>query len=121
MATIPHERNLRILTLFTTALATPLLIATTIISVVGHRRSVTTFCFGYFPLVMTAVASTISLYYQRRHGRVPGPSLALLDGAALCMYLAILIPIWAIEINGLREAKLGLLAGYLTSPMITNM
>jgi hypothetical protein len=120
-----NERPLRILSLFTSALATPLLIATTIISFESQywyaNRDVTAFCFGYIPLAMTAVASTLAMIHQRRHGSAPGPKFALLDGLAGITYLAILIPIWAVEIDHLRAPGYGLLAGYTTAPMIVNM
>jgi hypothetical protein len=120
-----HERVLRIGTLLTSALATPLLIAITVISVEGrwawYHRDVTTFCFGYIPLAMTALASSISLAHHRRHKRAPGPRHAMLDGLAGITYLSILIPIWAIEIGQLGEPGFALLAGYTTAPMIVNM
>jgi len=121
---ISNERSLRILTLFTTALTMPFLIASTIVSINHdrwYRRNVTAFCFGYIPLAMTALASAVALYQQRRHGRLPGPKLVLLDGTAFFVYLSILIPIWVVEIDQLRNSSLGALVGYTTSPMIFNM
>ena len=121
---ISNERFLRILTLFASALTLPFLIASTIVSIKYHRwyrHGVTAFCFGYIPLAMTALASAIALYQQRRHGRLPGPKIALLDGIALFTYLSVLIPIWVVEIDELRNASLGALAGYTTSPMIFNV
>jgi hypothetical protein len=82
---------------------------------------VTAFCFGYIPLAMTAVASTVSVVHQRRRGTAPGPKFALLDGLASIIYLAILIPIWAVGVGDLGAPGYGLLAGYTTSPMIVNM
>jgi hypothetical protein len=123
--TVVQERTLRLLTLFTSALATPFLIATTIVSLESRywhdHRDVTTFCFGYIPLAMTAVASTVSIIHQRRRGSPPGPRFTLLDGLAGITYLAILIPIWAVETGDLASPGYGLLAGYTTAPMIVNM
>lgn len=124
-----HERPLRALTLLTTALATPLLIATTVISVKKEsehyywrrHRPVTTFCFGYVPLALTALTSAASLMHYRKHGRSPGPRFALLDALAGLTYICILIPIWAVEIGRLALPGYGLLVGYLTAPMIINM
>ncbi|KAL1800638.1 hypothetical protein ACET3X_000980 [Alternaria dauci] len=123
--TMVQERPLRILTLLTSALATPLLIATTVVSLQSRywysHRDVTAFCFGYVPLVMTAVASAVSILHQRRRGTVPGPRFTILDGLAGIVYLAILIPIWAVEVGELGAPGYGLLAGYTTAPMIVNM
>jgi hypothetical protein len=120
-----QERPLRVLILLASALALPLLIAITVISVEDrswyNNRDVTAFCFGYIPLAMTAVASTVSIVHQRRYSRMPGPKFALLDGLAGVTYLAILIPIWAVEVGELRESGYGLLTGYTTAPMIVNM
>lgn len=124
-----HERPLRALTLLTTALATPLLIATTVVSIQHERRDyywgsgrpVTTFCFAYLPLALTAFTSAASLLHHRKHGRSPGPRFALLDCFTGVTYLALLLPIWAIEISRLQKPGFGLLVGYLTAPMIVNM
>lgn len=123
-----HERPLRALTLLTTAIATPLLIATTVVSVKKEsdyywrrHRPVTTFCFGYIPLALTAFASAASLMHYRKHGRSPGPRFALLDALAGVTYICILIPTWAVEIGRLAFPGYGLLVGYLTAPMIINM
>jgi hypothetical protein len=121
-----HERVLRIGTLLTSALATPLLIALTVISLKlclrwNKYREVTTFCFGYIPLAMTAVASAISLQHNRKHKRAPGPRHAMLDGLTGITYLSILIPIWAIEIGELGSSGYALLTGYMTASMIVNM
>ena len=70
---------------------------------------------------MTAVASTASIVHQRRHNRIPGPKFALLDGLVGITYLAILISIWAVEVDDLGTAGYGFLAGYATAPMIVNM
>jgi hypothetical protein len=116
-----QDRNLRILTLGTTALATPLLIGCTVLSFETHswyRRTVTTFCFGYIPLAFTAAASAHGI---TRHGRVPRFSIALLDLLAAVMYVAVLIPIWAVEVPRLNQGGVGLLIGYSTAPMIINM
>jgi hypothetical protein len=120
-----YERALRVGTLLTTALATPLLIALTVISIEygnwWYRRNVTAFCFGYFPLAMTAVASAVSIRHHRKHNRVPGPRLAILDGVASLTYLGVLIPVWAVEVRELEQPGFGLLTGYCTTPMIVNM
>ncbi|KAI8932592.1 hypothetical protein NX059_010096 [Plenodomus lindquistii] len=124
-----HERALRIGTLLTSALATPMLIATTVVSLNKEKqyyywrdgRSVTAFCFAYIPLALSVLAAAISLIYQRRHGKMPGPRFALLDCFTATFYLAVLIPIWAVEVGRLVQPGYGLLAGYLTAPMIVNM
>lgn len=123
-----YERPLRILTLLTTALATPLLIATTVVSLSTgewsyyyHRRSITAFCFGYIPLSLTVLASSLSLVHYRRHGTAPGARFFSVDGLAGLAYLGVLIPIWAVEIGLLEKSGFGLLAGYTTAPMIVNM
>ncbi|KAH7389962.1 hypothetical protein BKA66DRAFT_510955 [Pyrenochaeta sp. MPI-SDFR-AT-0127] len=126
------ELPLRVLTLLTSALAFPLLIATTVVSIQweqrryswdswNRKRAVTAFCFGYIPLALTALASSASLYHRRKHGSSPGGRFALLDAFTGIVYLAILIPIWAIEVGRLDQPGYGLLVGYLTSPMIINM
>lgn len=124
-----HERALRVLTLLTSALATPLLIATTVISLQRERReyhwkgarAVTTFCFAYIPLALSVLAAAISLRHHRKHGQMPGPRFALLDCFTGIVYLGILLPIWAVEVGRLSMPGYGLLAGYLTAPMIVNM
>lgn len=120
-----YEHPLRIVTLLTSALTLPLLIATTIVSLQNHPwyryRPVTAFCFGFIPLALTAFASTKSLVHQRRHGRMPQASFKLVDGVAGIVYLSILIAIWAVEIGNLERPGFGLLAGYTTAPMIINM
>ncbi|KAF2028874.1 hypothetical protein EK21DRAFT_101492 [Setomelanomma holmii] len=123
-----YDYALRILTLLTTGLATPLLIATTIVSFQVsnsrwhyNRRTVTVFPFAFIAFAMTTVASTIALIYNRRHGRMPNFRFALIDFAASLVYVGLLIPIWAVEIRQLRDPGFGLLAGYTTSPMIVNM
>jgi hypothetical protein len=118
-----QDRTLRILTLLTTALATPLLIGCTVASlqVEGYwwrRRQISTFCFGYIPLVLTAIASIIGI---TRHGRMPRISIAFLDLTAAITYVALLICIWAIEVHQMNQGGLGLLIGYTTAPMIVNM
>jgi hypothetical protein len=116
-----QDRNLRILTLGTTALATPLLIGCTVLSFKTYswyRPTVTTFCFGYIPLAFTAAASVIGI---TRHGRIPRFSIALLDLVAAVTYMALLIPIWAVEVPRLNQGGVGLLIGYSTAPMIINM
>jgi hypothetical protein len=123
-----YERPLRIITLATTTLATPLLIATTVVSFAVHRyswsydrRSVTAFCFGFIPLALTVLAAAKSLMHQRKHGRVPTGGFMLVDGITALVYLGVLIPVWAKEIGMLEKPSFGLLAGYTTAPMIVNM
>ncbi|KAH8728110.1 hypothetical protein GQ44DRAFT_769631 [Phaeosphaeriaceae sp. PMI808] len=121
-----HERALRLVTLGTTALATPFLIAITVLSIQTenyrwHGRRVTTFCVCFFPLAMTAAASIISLLHYRRHGRMPNFRFALLDVLAAITYLAMLIAVWSVEIARLRGSQGGLLTGYATAPMMLNM
>ncbi|RMZ68538.1 hypothetical protein GMOD_00008249 [Pyrenophora seminiperda CCB06] len=116
-----NEPSLRLLTLSAAALTTPFLIATTIVSVTHQNTHVTAFCFGFIPLATTAFASAIALYYQRFHGRLPSPGLALLDGVACCFYFAVLVPVWVVEVGRLGQVGLGLLAGYTTAPMVGNM
>jgi hypothetical protein len=120
-----HDRSLRICTLLTTALATPLLIGCTVASLQAdrsqywrHHRTVSAFCFGFIPLALTATASVIAI---ARHGRMPKLSVSLIDLAAALMYVALLIPIWAVEVSQMNKGGLGLLIGYTTAPMIVNM
>lgn len=116
-----HDRNLRILTLLTTALAMPLLIGSTVASLElrsWYRRRVSAFCFGYVPLALTAAASIIGI---TKHGRMRRFSIALLDLTAAVTYVAVLIPIWSIEVPRLNQGGVGLLIGYTTAPMIINM
>lgn len=129
MSIMAHERSLRVLTLLTTALVTPLLIATTIISVHEQRNNyyynrkppITAFSFGFIPLALTALASSVSLLYHRKHSRMPGPRSTILDCVAGLSYLGVLLPIWIVEVGRLVKPGYGLLTGYLTSPMIINM
>jgi hypothetical protein len=124
-----HVRPLRVLTLFLSALATPLLIGTTVAAFAADRhsyywhsqRNVNAWCFGYIPLALTAAASAIGLMHFRKHGRMPNFKYTLIDLFAFVWYLALLIPIWAVEIGKLRQPGWGLLAGYTTAPMIINM
>jgi len=124
---IAHERPLRFITFALSALATPLCIALTVVSVEArgyyfyHRRGVTAWCFGYVPLALTAAASALALAHHRRHGRMPSFKYASLDLFAGIWYLAVLIAIWAREIRALHTGGFGLLAGYTTAPMIVNM
>lgn len=122
-----YERPIRIGTLLTTALATPLLIASTVVSL-DHAywsyqyRNITAFCFGYIPLFLTVVASCCSLLHRRKTGKAPeGSFFFFADGLAALSYLGVLIPIWALEIGELNAPGYGLLAGYTTAPMIINM
>jgi hypothetical protein len=124
-------RTLRVLTLLTSALATPLLIAMTVVSFQPNNGShyyrywrkpdFTTWCLGYIPLALTAGASVLSLIFHRKTGRLPNFKITLLDFFAALWYLGVLIPIWAIEVGHQRDAGMGLLAGYTTAPMIINM
>lgn len=122
-----YVRPLRILTLLTAALATPLNIATTVLSIqIARRYSYwyyrnPSWCYAFIPLAITAAASVFSLVYQRRHGRLPNFKFAIVDLIAALVYLGVLIPIWATEIGRLRGPGYGLLAGYTTAPMIVNM
>jgi hypothetical protein len=123
-----HDRSLRIFTLLTTALATPLLIGCTVASLQSETgryyyyrsrpRTVTAFCFGFIPLALTAGASVVGI---ARHGSKPKVILSLLDLAAAVSYVALLIPIWAVEVSKMNKGGLGLLIGYTTAPMIVNM
>jgi hypothetical protein len=115
------DRTLRILTLLTSALATPLLIGCTVVSLhqsYWHRRKVSAFCFAFIPLALTALASIFGL---RRDGKKPSLVVFTLDFVAAISYVALLIPIWAVEVGRLPQVGLGLLVGYTTAPMIMNM
>lgn len=81
----------------------------------------TAWCFTFIPLALTAAASALSLMHYRRCGSKPGARFASIDLLALVAYVAILIPVWAVEIGKLEEPGFGLLAGYTTAPMIVNM
>jgi uncharacterized membrane protein YhaH (DUF805 family) len=115
------DRTLRVLTLLTSALATPLLIGCTVLSLHEsrwERRKVSAFCFAFIPLAFTALASIVGL---RRNGKKPNLMVFLLDLVAAVLYMALLIPIWAVEVGRLHLVGLGLLVGYTTAPMIVNM
>jgi hypothetical protein len=121
-----QDRNLRVLTLLTTATAFPLLIVTTALSFEGRnsgrawweRPKVTVFCFGYIPLFFTAIAAIIAIKWHKRSTIL---AVSLLDLAGAIGYMALLIPIWAIEVARMNKGGLGLLVGYTTGPMILNM
>jgi putative Mn2+ efflux pump MntP len=121
------DRSLRILTYLTTAIALPLNIAATVLSLAFQRhrwarRHVTAFCFIYVPLVMTVVASTISLLYMRKHGKSPRAlHYKVFELVSVLGYIAVLIPCWSLEIREFSAGGFGLLVGYLTAPMILNM
>ena len=124
------ERHLRLLTFLTTAIALPLNIAATVLSLKhpqrgwwhGSRRVVTAYCFIYIPLALTCFAASTSLVYIRKHGKIPrGFHLRALDFMAICFYIAVMIPCWALEIWEFNTGGFGLLTGYLTAPMIVNM
>jgi EamA domain-containing membrane protein RarD len=121
-----QDRSLRVLTLLTTATAFPLLIVATALSFEGRnsgrawwdRPKVTTFCFGYIPLFFTAVSAIIAIKW---HERTPILTVSLLDLAGAISYVALLIPIWAIDVGRMNKGGLGLLVGYTTAPLILNM
>jgi peptidoglycan/LPS O-acetylase OafA/YrhL len=116
------DRTLRILTLLTSALAVPLLIGSSIASLKArgswHHRNLTEFCVAFIPLGLTAAASIVGI---RRRGREPGIKVSCLDLAAAVTYLAILIPIWVVDIGYSSAPGMGLLVGYTTALMIVNM
>ncbi|KAH7392390.1 hypothetical protein DE146DRAFT_758112 [Phaeosphaeria sp. MPI-PUGE-AT-0046c] len=121
-----QDRNLRVLTLLTTALAFPLLIVSTALSFEGRnsgrawweRPKVTSFCFGYIPLFFTTVAAIIAIRYRKQpYIR----TVFLLDFAGAVGYVAVLVPIWVIEVERMNKGGLGLLVGYTTAPMVLNM
>ncbi|KAH7406770.1 hypothetical protein DE146DRAFT_404508 [Phaeosphaeria sp. MPI-PUGE-AT-0046c] len=117
-----YDRALRTATLLTTALALPLLIGCTALSLQDElrwrRRRVSAFCFGYIPLAMTVAASTISIVKSKRLSKY---STTLFDLAAAISYIAVLLPIWTYEVGHLNQGGVGLLIGYTTAPMIVNM
>lgn len=121
-----NERSLRIATLSAAGLAFPFGIATTIVSLeIAHNhwwygRDVTSYCFVYIPLAATFALSIASLRHNYKQTKQPSHTFALLDLVAAVSYLAILLPIWIVEIyqNGTAMA---LLAGYLTALMMFNM
>lgn len=125
------QRNLRLLTLFCSTLAVPLLIAITVVAENNRRwaswgyyhsfRAVTAFPFAFIPLVTSLVAAFISVLTQRKKGKQPGPLFGLFDAAAIVCYLATLIPIWAVEVGRLHQVGHALLLGYATAPMIVNL
>jgi hypothetical protein len=67
---------------------------------------------------LTAGASVVGI---ARHGSKPKVILSLLDLVAAVSYVALLIPIWAVEVSKMNKGGLGLLIGYTTAPMIVNM
>lgn len=117
-----YDRNLRIAALLTTALAFPLLIGCTALSLQDElrwrRRKVSAFCFGYIPLAFTVATSVVGIV---RPNRLSKYSTALIDLAAAISYVAILLPIWTYEVGHLNQGGVGLLIGYTTAPMIVNM
>ncbi|KAF2995253.1 hypothetical protein E8E13_003467 [Curvularia kusanoi] len=122
------ERPLRLLTYLTTAIALPLNIAATIISIENQyyrrwgMRHVTAYCFIFIPLALTVVTSSASLICMRKQGKGPRTwHFRALDLAAVCAYFAVLVPCWALEIREFNTGGFGLLTGYLTAPMIINM
>lgn len=122
------ERYIRLFTYIATAIAVPLNIVSTILSLVHerqthwHSRPVTAFCFAFIPLAMTVIASYRSLQYIRKHGETPTSfHFTVLDLASALTYIAVLVPIWVIEIRRFAAGGFGLLVGYATVPMILNM
>lgn len=121
------EGGLRLLTCLTTAIALPLNITATIISM-NHQRSrwarrgVTTFCFIFIPLALTVFIASITLQYMKKHSKTPRALyFKALDFAAACAYFAVLVPCWALEIREFNAVGFGLLTGYVTAPLIVNM
>ena len=123
-------RHLRLFTLLTTAIAVPLNIAATVLSLKHPqggwwrqpRRTVTAYCFVFIPLALTCFAASTSLVYIKKHGKNPRSfHLRALDFSAICFYIAVMIPCWAVEIRKFNSGGFGLLTGYLTAPMIVNM
>ena len=121
-----NERSLRVATLCAAGLAFPFGIATTIVSLEiaqnnwWYGRDVTAFCFVYIPLAATFALSIASLRYNYKKTKQPSHTFALLDLVAAISYLAILLPIWIVEI-GENGTAMALLAGYLTTMMMFNM
>ena len=123
-------RHLRLFTFLTTAIAVPLNIAATVLSLKHPqggwwrqpRRTVTAYCFVFIPLALTCFAASTSLVYIKKHGKNPRSfHLRALDFSAICFYIAVMIPCWAVEIRKFNSGGFGLLTGYLTAPMIVNM
>lgn len=116
------ERPLRLLTYLATAIALPLNIAATIVSLDGRQSRVSAFCFIYIPLAVTVTASSMSLKRMAEQGKSPRTAqIKALDLVAIFLYLGALIPCWAIEVRVMRSPGFGLLIGYITAPMILNM
>src|SRR4051812_40852964 len=111
-----NERSLRIAMLCANGIALPFLIAMTIVSVGRTRwswyggREVTTYCFVYIPMAATTFISVGSLRLTKPARR----TFALLDMFAAIFYLALLLPIWIVEIDE-NGSAMALLAGYLTA------
>jgi hypothetical protein len=127
-----YEHPFRRFALLATAIAVPLNLATTIVSVIherdeygywiGSSRSVTTFCFVFVPLTMTVLASIASLRNMKKHSKVlTGLKLKLFDLVSMFTYLGVLIPIWVVEVQRMNRSGLGLLIGYTTAPLIVNL
>ena len=127
-----NERPIRLFSLFCSVLALPLLIATTVVSLkindyqYWRRRPITTFCFAFIPLTFTTITLLASFVHHKKNRSSIAPSparprIALLDLIAGTAYLAVLIPIWSVEIGKLNKPGYSLLAGYTTAPMIVNM
>jgi hypothetical protein len=128
---ITTQRNLRLLTLFGTALAIPMLIGITVVAennnhwrnwgYYGRYRAVTAFPFAFIPLVASLVSGVISVLHHRKKGALPGHLFGLFDALAIASYIATLIPIWVVEVGRLHQVGHALLLGYTTAPMIVNM
>ncbi|KAF2124654.1 hypothetical protein P153DRAFT_301263 [Dothidotthia symphoricarpi CBS 119687] len=134
------ERLLRLGSLLCNAIATPLLVTSTIVRIkhsnnyswdrpfdnYSRSRHLTAFAFGFIPVALTAIAATASLLHHKKHRNTfvstpARPRMALLDLLAGFAYLGVLIPIWVVDIGTMRRPGFGLLAGYTTAPMIVNM
>lgn len=121
------DRSLRYVTYLATAIATPLSIVATCVSLDHQihrwaRRHATAFPFAFIPLAMTVVTSFLSLRYMKKYGKSPRElHLRALDLASAFGYLGMLIPCWVLEIQEFSAGGFGLLVGYTTAPLILNM
>ena len=121
------DHPLRLLSCLATAICAPLTIAATAISLQfqhGRRwpRAVTAFCFIYIPLAITVACAILNIQYMKKHGKTARKwHFTLLDAVAAAAYFSVLVPCWALEIREFNAGGFGLLAGYVTAPMILNM
>ncbi|KAJ8115737.1 hypothetical protein OPT61_g2677 [Boeremia exigua] len=122
------DRPLRLLTYLTTAIAVPLNITATILSLEhrrdwwSHKRRVSAFCFVFIPLALTVAASSVSLRYMKTQGKTPRAlQFKVLDLVSAVAYFGVLMPCWTVELRQFSAVGFGLLTGYLTAPMILNM